>query len=66
MPGDTNLPDVGLGYGAVQAGLDGGVLPRSPSKPVLLNPETMTPLAIAGVGAVQDPAGEASALHMAQ
>ncbi|MDF2265120.1 hypothetical protein P2Q00_06640 [Streptomyces coacervatus] len=59
MPGDTNLPDVGLGYGVVQAGLDSGVLPRSLSAPVLLNPETMTLLAIAGVGAVQDPGGEA-------
>ncbi|GAA2490533.1 hypothetical protein [Streptomyces longisporus] len=59
MPGDTNLPDVGLGYGAVQADLDSGVLPRSLSAPVLLNPETMTLLAIAGVGAVQDPDGEA-------
>ncbi|MGW2571648.1 hypothetical protein [Streptomyces sp. NPDC001537] len=59
MPDDTNLPDVGLGYGAVQAGLDSGVLPRSLSAPVLLNPETMTLLAIAGVGAVQDPDGEA-------
>lgn len=59
MPDDTNLPDVGVGYGAVQAGLDSGVLPRSLSAPVLLNPETMTLLAIAGVGAVQDPGGEA-------
>ncbi|MCT9075667.1 hypothetical protein [Streptomyces fulvoviolaceus] len=59
IPDDTNLPDVGLGYGVVQAGLDSGVLPRSLSAPVLLNPETMTLLAIAGVGAVQDPGGEA-------
>ncbi|MGW1747086.1 hypothetical protein ACWCRD_16060 [Streptomyces sp. NPDC002092] len=59
MPDDTDLPGVGLGYGAVQAGLDSGVLPRSLSAPVLLNPETMTLLAIAGVGAVQDPGGEA-------
>ncbi|MFE0252365.1 hypothetical protein [Streptomyces sp. NPDC059010] len=59
IPDDTNLPDVGLGYGAVQAGLDGGVLPRSLSAPVLLNPETMTLLAIAGLGALQAPAAEA-------
>ena len=59
IPDDTNLPDVGLGYGVVQAGLDSGVLPRSLSAPVLLNPETMTLLAIAGLGAVQDPGGEA-------
>ncbi|MEU6139743.1 hypothetical protein ABZ848_05195 [Streptomyces sp. NPDC047081] len=58
IPDDTNLPDVGLGYGVVQAGLDSGVLPRSLSAPVLLNPETMTLLAIAGVGAVQNPGGE--------
>ncbi|MFE0518085.1 hypothetical protein [Streptomyces sp. NPDC058954] len=58
LPGDTNVPDVGLGYGAVQAGLDSGVLPRSLSAPVLLNPETMTLLAIAGVGALQNPGGE--------
>ena len=59
IPDDTNLPDVGLGYGVVQAGLDSGVLPRSLSAPVLLNPETMTLLAIAGLGAVQDPGAEA-------
>ncbi|MGQ4403944.1 hypothetical protein ACN6K4_005294 [Streptomyces hayashii] len=59
IPDDTNLPDVGLGYGVVQAGLDSGVLPRSLSAPVLLNPETMTLLAIAGLGAVRDPGAEA-------
>ncbi|KUO21112.1 hypothetical protein [Streptomyces dysideae] len=59
IPDDTNLPDVGLGYGVVQAGLDSGLLPRSLSAPVLLNPETMTLLAIAGVGAVQAPGAEA-------
>ncbi|MER6082507.1 hypothetical protein [Streptomyces sp. NPDC001833] len=55
IPDDTDLPDVGLGYAAVQAGLDSGLLSRSLSAPVLLNPETMTLLAIAGVGALQDP-----------
>ncbi|MGW0824442.1 hypothetical protein [Streptomyces sp. NPDC002845] len=59
IPDDTNLPDIGLGYGVVQAGLDSGVLPRSLNAPVLLNPETMTLLAIAGLGAVRDPGGEA-------
>ncbi len=59
IPDDTNLPDIGLGHGAVQAGLDSGVLPRSLSAPVLLNPETMTVLAIAGLGALRDPGGEA-------
>jgi hypothetical protein len=62
IPDDTNLPDIGLGYGAVQAGLASGVLPRSLSAPVLLNPETMTLLAIAGMGAVTAPDGEADLL----
>ncbi|MGW2327773.1 hypothetical protein ACWC5C_18635 [Streptomyces sp. NPDC001700] len=59
IPDDTNLPDIGLGYGVVQAGLDSGLLSRSLSAPVLLNPETMTLLSIAGLGAVRDPGGEA-------
>ncbi|WP_405725630.1 hypothetical protein OG885_03235 [Streptomyces sp. NBC_00028] len=59
IPDDTNLPDVGLGYGVVQAGLDSGVLPRALSAPVLLNPETMTLLAIAGLGALEAPGAEA-------
>ncbi|GAB2851869.1 hypothetical protein GCM10027074_18250 [Streptomyces deserti] len=59
IPDDTNLPDIGLGHGAIQAGLDSGVLPRALSAPVLLNPETMTLLAIAGLGALQDPDAEA-------
>ncbi|MFJ6391000.1 hypothetical protein ACIQJT_25715 [Streptomyces sp. NPDC091972] len=59
IPDDADLPDVGLGYGVVQAGLDSGLFPRSLSAPVLLNPETMTLLTIAGVGALQDPGGEA-------
>lgn len=59
IPDDTNLPDVGLGHGVVQAGLDSGVLPRTLSAPVLLNPETMTLLGIAGLGALNDLEGEA-------
>ncbi|WP_329215877.1 hypothetical protein OG352_09090 [Streptomyces sp. NBC_01485] len=59
IPDDSNLPDIGLGYGVVQAGLDSGVLPRSLSAPVLLNPATMTLLSIAGLGAVRDPGAEA-------
>ncbi|EPJ39268.1 hypothetical protein STAFG_3678 [Streptomyces afghaniensis 772] len=59
LPDDTNLPDIGLGYGVVQAGLDTGVLPRTLSAPVLLNPETMTLLGIAGMGALKDPDAEA-------
>lgn len=59
LPDDTDLPDVGLGYAAVQAGLDTGLVPRALSAPVLLNPETMTLLSIAGLGALTDPEGEA-------
>ncbi|MGW0501074.1 hypothetical protein ACWD0Z_38325 [Streptomyces sp. NPDC003007] len=59
IPDDTNLPDIGLGHGVVQAGLDSGVLPRTLSAPVLLNPETMTLLGIAGLGALNDLEGEA-------
>lgn len=59
LPDDTNLPDIGLGYGVVQAGLDSGLLSRTLSAPVLLNPETMTLLAIAGLGVVDAPDGEA-------
>lgn len=43
----------------VQAGLDSGLLSRTLSAPVLLNPETMTLLAIAGLGVVDAPDGEA-------
>ncbi|MET9765516.1 hypothetical protein ABZ016_41730 [Streptomyces sp. NPDC006372] len=59
LPDDTNLPDIGLGYGVIQAGLDSGVLSRTLSAPVLLNPETMTLLGIAGLGALDDLEGEA-------
>ncbi|MER6711028.1 hypothetical protein [Streptomyces sp. NPDC000877] len=60
LPDDTNLPDIGLGYGVIQAGLDSGVLPRTLSAPVLLNPETMTLLGIAGMGALKNPDAEAT------
>ncbi|MFI6377552.1 hypothetical protein [Streptomyces sp. NPDC050546] len=59
LPDDTNLPDIGLGHGVVQAGLDSGLLSRTLSAPVLLNPETMTLLGIAGLGALKDLEGEA-------
>ncbi|QWB21312.1 MULTISPECIES: hypothetical protein [Streptomyces] len=59
LPDDTNLPDIGLGYGVVQAGLDSGLLSRTLSAPVLLNPETMMLLGIAGLGALNDLEGEA-------
>ena len=57
MP-DGMLPDVGLGYAAVQAGLISGVLPRTVSAPTLINAETMNLLAIAGLAARTDPDGE--------
>jgi hypothetical protein len=47
------LPDVGLGYAVVQAGL----LPRTVSAPAL-NAETMNLLASAGLAARTDPGGE--------
>jgi hypothetical protein len=43
------LPDPGLGYAAVQAGLQTGVLSRTLSGPALINAETMNFLGIAGV-----------------
>jgi len=57
MP-DGMLPDVGLGYAAVHAGLISGVLPRTVSAPTLINAETMNLLAIAGLAARTDPDGE--------
>jgi len=57
MPGGM-LPDVGLGYAAVQAGLISGALPRTVSAPTLINAETMNLLAIAGLAARTDPDGE--------
>lgn len=54
---DGILPDVGLGYLAVQAGLDTGVLPRTVSAPTLINAETMNLLAITGLAARTDPDG---------
>jgi hypothetical protein len=57
MP-DGMLPDVGLGYAVVHAGLISGVLPRTVSAPTLINAETMNLLAIAGLAARTDPDGE--------
>ncbi len=56
VPGGM-LPDIGLGYAAVQAGLISGVLPRTVSGPALINAETMNLLAIAGLAARTDPDG---------
>jgi hypothetical protein len=43
------LPDPGLGYAAVQAGLQTGLVSRTLSGPALINAETMNFLGIAGV-----------------
>jgi hypothetical protein len=51
------LPDVGLGYALVQAGLETGALSRTVSGPALINAETMNLLAIAGLAARTDPGG---------
>ncbi|MDI6105201.1 hypothetical protein QLQ12_42110 [Actinoplanes sp. NEAU-A12] len=55
---DGMLPDVGLGYALVKAGLESGVLPRTVSASALINAETMNLLAIAGLAARTDPDGE--------
>ncbi|MQA11261.1 MAG: hypothetical protein GEU98_22430 [Pseudonocardiaceae bacterium] len=51
------VPDPGVGYAATQAGLNGGVIPRSISLPALINAETMNVLGIAGLAANADPGG---------
>ncbi|MGW3409748.1 hypothetical protein [Streptomyces sp. NPDC000888] len=58
MPGDINLPDIGIGYAAVQAGLDTGLLPRAVEAPVVINAATMTLLSVAGLWATVSPDGE--------
>lgn len=40
LPSGPAASDAGLGYDAVQAGLDSGAIPRDLSLPVLINPET--------------------------
>ena len=49
------LPDIGLGYAVIQAGLDSGLLTRILAGPALINPETMNLLGIAGLAARVDP-----------
>jgi hypothetical protein len=58
MPDDLGIPDVGIGYAAVQAGLDSGLLPRSVSAPAVVNAETMTLLSLAGLWATTAPDAE--------
>ncbi|MWA03786.1 hypothetical protein F8568_026065 [Actinomadura sp. LD22] len=50
LPTDL-IPLLQFGAGAVQAGLESGVVPRSLSAPALINTETMNLLSIAGLAA---------------
>ena len=50
-----DLPDPGLGYAAVQAGLQTGLLTRTLSGPAVINAETMNFLGIAGLFAKLKP-----------
>ncbi|TDC62322.1 hypothetical protein E1200_26155 [Actinomadura sp. GC306] len=50
VPADW-VPIVEFGAGAVQAGLDAGIVPRALSAPAVVNTETMNLLAIAGLAA---------------
>ncbi|MFD0309175.1 hypothetical protein [Streptomyces sp. NPDC127119] len=45
------VPETGLGYTVVQAGLRSGVLPRFLALPAVINPEIMNLLAISGLAA---------------
>ncbi|HST86622.1 MAG TPA: hypothetical protein VLL08_33095 [Kineosporiaceae bacterium] len=58
-----DLPDPGLGYAAVQAGLQTGLLTRTLSGPAVINAETMNFLGIAGVFAKLKPQQTASLLQ---
>ncbi|MEV4007611.1 hypothetical protein [Actinomadura sp. NPDC049753] len=51
------VPLLRFGAGAVQAGLETGVVPRALSAPAVVNTETMNLLAIAGLAARLDPDG---------
>lgn len=51
------VPLLRFGAGAVQAGLETGVVPRALSAPSMINSETMNLLAIAGLAARLDPGG---------
>ncbi|NEA28970.1 hypothetical protein G3I70_41695 [Actinomadura bangladeshensis] len=51
------VPLVEFGAGAVQAGLETGVVPRTLSAPAVINTETMNLLGIAGLAANLDPGG---------
>ncbi|GAA4319621.1 hypothetical protein BJY14_006391 [Actinomadura luteofluorescens] len=51
------VPLLRFGAGAVQAGLETGVVPRALSAPAVINTETMNLLAVAGLAARLDPGG---------
>ncbi|SNT59336.1 hypothetical protein SAMN05443665_105225 [Actinomadura meyerae] len=51
------VPLVEFGAGAVQAGLETGLVPRALSAPAVVNTETMNLLSIAGLAANLDPGG---------
>ncbi|TPQ16169.1 hypothetical protein [Streptomyces sporangiiformans] len=59
---EGTVPDTGLGFTALQAGLRSGVLPRFLALPVVLNPETMNLLAIGGLAARVAPGAESELL----
>lgn len=58
MPTGPAASDAGLGYDAVQAGLDAGAIPRDLNLPVLINAETENLLDIYGVAADVAPSAE--------
>lgn len=49
------MPDPGLSFAVVQAGLRGGAVPRTLSAPAVINAETMNVLALAGLAALAAP-----------
>lgn len=58
MPAGSAASTAGLGYDAVQAGLDSGAIPRDLNLPVLINAETENLLDIYGVAADAAPDAE--------
>lgn len=58
MPAGSAASTAGLGYDAVQAGLDSGAIPRDLSLPVLINAETENLLDIYGAAADIAPGAE--------
>lgn len=58
LPAGPAVRDAGLGYDAVQAGLDTGAIPRDLNLPVLINAETENLLDIYGVAADTAPSAE--------